>query len=817
MRHRLPLRQAALLLATLLAAVPAWAVKEWYVHYEEGKRYLARNQCKEALASLREAQKLRPKSELGARTYGMDFTDYLPHYYQGVCHVKLGEHATAVLQFNLEEQQGAVRKSPALYKELLKLRADAEQAARNEAEDQERVRRARLALAELQRLRREGEEHYRAGRLDAALAQLVQARKAAELLDPAAQAQVDERIKKIRAEAEEKAELAGRAERIEKALAAGERLLEQGQDSEAKVQFDDVLALEPANARAREGRRRAEEGIMAHTTRQQREALMREGRALYRAGEYEKALRPLSEAAADPANTEAQGLLAEVRRTVAGMRQQTELRQRVEQLLAEAEQLIAARKFPEAMVRLGALLEADPSHVRARERLGLAERMTGDDIFEKIFPNQEPVLLFADAPATRVESATVAVVGLATDDRGLSRIEYRAGPRVIAAQPLAPEGGSLEQPRTFRIEQVFALEPGDNEIAVAVTDTSGVTRLESFRVRRDLRFHETRAFIPSALGAAAALVGAGLGAQALRRRRAVRRRFNPYIAGAPVMDDDMFFGRSKLLARIMNVLHHNSLMITGERRIGKTTFLYHLRKALGADTGTEYKFYPVFIDLQGVTEDGFFHAVMSDVVEGVQPTPETSAALRLRAEEGGYDGRDFSHDLQRVIEELKTRTERKVKLALLIDEVDVLNQFSERINQRLRGIFMKTFSEHLVAVMSGVGIRRTWNSEGSPWYNFFDEVELSTFSREEAEALIRQPVEGFFRYETGAVERIVELSGLKPYVIQKFCVQAINQMLEEGKTVVAVAHVEMVRPSVLAEAREDGEPAAVYRPRQASA
>ena len=75
----------------------------------------------------------------------------------------------------------------------------------------------------------------------------------------------------------------------------------------------------------------------------------------------------------------------------------------------------------------------------------------------------------------------------------------------------------------------------------------------------------------------------------------------------------------------------------------------------------------------------------------------------------------------------------------------MLNEYSERVNQRLRSIFMKTFSEHLVAIMSGVGIKRIWKSEGSPWYNFFDEIELTAFSREEAEALIRQPVEGVFR------------------------------------------------------------------------
>ena len=47
-----------------------------------------------------------------------------------------------------------------------------------------------------------------------------------------------------------------------------------------------------------------------------------------------------------------------------------------------------------------------------------------------------------------------------------------------------------------------------------------------------------------------------------------------------------------------------------------------------------------------------------------------------------------------------------------------------------------TFSEHLVAIMSGVGIKRIWNSEGSPWYNFFDEIELTAFSPEEATFLV---------------------------------------------------------------------------------
>jgi hypothetical protein len=273
------------------------------------------------------------------------------------------------------------------------------------------------------------------------------------------------------------------------------------------------------------------------------------------------------------------------------------------------------------------------------------------------------------------------------------------------------------------------------------------------------------------------------------------------------MSDELFFGRRKLLARILNVLHHNSLLITGERRIGKTTLLYHLRLALQADDQTGYRFFPVQTDLQGVPEEAFFHTIMSDIGEQLGLRPETTGALRFRREEVRYDGRDFSHDLQRVVDELKTRTPLHVKLAMLIDEVDVLNEYSERVNQRLRSIFMKTFSEHLVAIMSGVGIKRLWTSEGSPWYNFFDEVELTAFTREEAEALIREPVEGVFRYEAAAVESILEASDLKPYLTQKFCIHAVNRMLEQGRTTVTTADVDAVRDAVQFEGRSVDEPA----------
>jgi len=805
----MPLRGALLALVLVLATAPAWAVKDWSDLYEDGKQQATHGRCKEALASLAQARRLKPSSELEVRLYGLVFIDYLPYYYEGVCHVKTGDFKAALAAFDAEEKQGAIQKKRELYASLGRLRGEAKKAlddAAAAAAAAEAEKKARALLQELQRLRREGDDLYRQGKLEEALAPLGAAQKVAEGLgDSATQRDIMEFIKKIRTEANDRQEAEARAARIQRDLAEGQQLLQAGKGAEAKLKFADVLGLDPRNARAAEGQTKAEEQILATTTRQARQAAFERGKALFEAGRYDEARGPLSEAGADADNADARRLLGEATRILEGLRKAKETHARTDALLAQAEGLLTERRFAEAWAKLGSVLALDPGNEKAKERSTYAERMTAETAFENIFPNERPTLTFWEPPGAVVEGPTLALHGVATDDRGLVRLEYRLDGQLLRRQDLA------SFPRNQRFDEEFPLQAGRNRISVAAVDTSETPTVASFDITRRLRFYETKAFLPSAGAAALGLLGAGLVVQHARRRRALHRRFNPYIAGAPVMADNMFFGRRKLLNRILNVLHHNSLMITGERRIGKTTFLYHLKKALETDEGTEYQFFPVFTDLQGVPEQGFFHAVMSDVVDSLGLSTATMATLRFRIDDESYDGRDFSHDLQRVVEDLKTRTPRRVKLALLIDEVDVLNDYSERINQRLRSIFMKTFSEHLVAIMSGVGIKRVWTSEGSPWYNFFDEIELAAFAREEAEALIREPVEGVFRFQPEAVEAILAGSQLKPYVIQKFCIHAVSRMLEQRRTTITAADVDAVRDAVQFEGRGQEDPALAAR------
>lgn len=777
------------LVLSLATASPALAAREWYDYYLQARdRDIPAGRWDECVANIRESLRLRPAPARNVQTYGLQFLDYVPHYYLGVCLLEQQEYRAALDAFDRAERAGVVRKT-SLHADLVR--------RRGEAEAGEAARITRRARGEVRRLLREAQELGRRRAWDESLPLLAQAEQLARGLDAETLQAVTREQDRQRAAQKEALDAAARHQRLQQRLSDGERLLEEGRATEATVAFDDALDIDPGNERALAGRRLAEERIQASTTRAARQKALAVGKTLFDAGRYEAALAPLTDACADTTIVEACDLLARARKVLEGLRQQKELRAEIDRLVTQGEERMREGRFPEAQVAFEAVLELDSGHARARERLAEAERRTGEALFARWLPNREPNLVLFEPEDEVVSAPTIMLQGVATDDRGIQRVEFRVGGRLVGE--FVPLGSTADPALSPAFAQELALEPGVNTIEVTAVDTGDLTRSLSFSVRRQLRFHETAWFLPSAAGGAVGLVGLGWGTQRLRRRRALRRRFNPYIAGAPVLDDDMFYGREQLTRRMLSTLHRNSLMITGERRIGKTTFLHHLKRVLAEDTAGEWHFFPVFVDLQGVPEQSFFHALMAEVVDTLQLSPATRDALRFHPEPEGYEAREFAHDLQKVIAELKTRTTRRVKLALLIDEVDVLNEYSESVNQRLRGIFMKSFSENLVAVMSGVGIRRRWKREVSPWYNFFDEIELLPFSRDEAEALVREPVAGVFRWEPRAVERVLELSQLRPYFVQKLCVHALNGMLEDGRSKVRLEDVETARGAVESE------------------
>lgn len=310
---------------------------------------------------------------------------------------------------------------------------------------------------------------------------------------------------------------------------------------------------------------------------------------------------------------------------------------------------------------------------------------------------------------------------------------------------------------------------------------------------------EKRIFQLLLLFASLAVIGFGYVSLEIVQHRwrvseAVRRGYNPYISGEPVRREDMFFGRHELLQRIVSTLHNNSIMIHGERRIGKTTLLYQLANTLRQIDDLDYWFVALYIDLEGTAEEAFFHLLMEEIAQHVRTLEKVDeeqhqvldGLLFHTTLASEYDDRAFSRDLRRVIQLLEEYSarhcgSRQVRLILLLDEMDTLSRYNHLIQQQLRRIFMREFAASVGAVVAGIEINKDWERVESPWFNLFNEIAMQPFSREEAIQLLVEPVRGYYIFEPDVIEFILQQSDGRPHRIQQYALEAVNEMLRHKR------------------------------------
>jgi hypothetical protein len=112
------------------------------------------------------------------------------------------------------------------------------------------------------------------------------------------------------------------------------------------------------------------------------------------------------------------------------------------------------------------------------------------------------------------------------------------------------------------------------------------------------------------------------------------------------------------------------------------------------------------------------------MLEAVHPFLPLENRRESSSDRRRYSHRQFADDMRRVIRAARSPGASRPKIVLLIDDLDEMQRFDPRTAQRLRGLFMTGLSDHLVMVATAVHIDKRWELEGSPWYNFFEEIEL---------------------------------------------------------------------------------------------
>jgi tetratricopeptide (TPR) repeat protein len=780
----------ALVAAVLLGIAAPARADYWYEHYARAESALEAEEWSRAVQELQEALERKGDSGARVRSYGMKVIAYFPYLKLGIAYYHLGQVEAALQAFQTEQQLGAIQASESDLAELeryrrLALRAQ-QQAAQREADRIAQI--VRESLAEAQILERQG-------RLPAAMEALGKG-LAVDPSNSDAVAMMD-RLRTAAVELERRQEDEARVADL---VARGRALLGDEEYAEASSLFRQALSVRP-DTEAEELLARAQEGLRAQVrsdrdAREQRQVVasrVAEARDLEAAGRLSEALDRLQPVlASDPDNTDG----VELQERILRVQRDTVRRDSVARALADAESELTVGRFEGAISAANRALAIDPGNAAALEYVRsayreISRRLLGSQTIENI----PPAIRFADLRQDQDDGSRLQVVR--SPDFRLNGVIIDNSPvdvRFLGPADREVEGTSASQPvgeyyvTEFSLSDILA--EGPSTYRLVATDSAGLSSSSEYMVVYTPPFFRSPWFIVTLVAVPIGVVAGAWARRARRRRRLVSRRFNPYIAGAPVLDRRLFFGRDQLVERILQTIHNNSLLLYGERRIGKTSLQHHLKRRLQRLEDPVYDFHPVYVDLQGTPEERFFATLAEDVFGELGPVlGDLTPSAEL---DSGYGYRELVRDLRNVIKTLEASSSKRIKLVLLIDEVDELNDYDPRINQRLRSLFMKSFAENLVAVVSGVEIRKQWEKEGSPWYNFFEEIEVTAIGRDDAEALIRRPVQDVFKFDHGVVDRIIELTDSKPYAIQRFCVALVNRLHELDRRTITVADVEAV-------------------------
>ena len=246
---------------------------------------------------------------------------------------------------------------------------------------------------------------------------------------------------------------------------------------------------------------------------------------------------------------------------------------------------------------------------------------------------------------------------------------------------------------------------------------------------------------------------------------------NPYIAGAPVVETRMFFGREDIFEWIEKSLGgqyaDHILVVHGQRRVGKTSVLKQLGNRLPK------RYVPIFFDLQGRTHttlDRFLWWLAREIARVLKQ--ERSIDVPLPEKDAFTADPDYfeNHFLPELLPVLKGSV-----LLLTFDEFDNLEE--EEIKEALA----RPLVDYLRRVMGTEGLnfiysigssgRKLENMQAS-YTEFFKTAlyrKISFLSKDQVDKLITEPVKGLLEYEKGAIDLIYQIAFGHPYFTQLIC------------------------------------------------
>jgi hypothetical protein len=246
---------------------------------------------------------------------------------------------------------------------------------------------------------------------------------------------------------------------------------------------------------------------------------------------------------------------------------------------------------------------------------------------------------------------------------------------------------------------------------------------------------------------------------------------NPFYHRGPVADPAFFFGRTREMSYLFDLLRKGqSVSLSGPRRIGKTSLLVHLTnpEIAAAHSCPPERMTFLLLDggtLDGVPEEAFYGAVDGALGGQAQSVPYADFLERIR--------RDFS-DPGRY-------------LVVLMDEFELLAanpQFGPALFNRLRGLAAQYPIRFVTASKDPLWKLGRAHAEtlASPFFNFFAPLTLGPLEDAEARDLLTVLSAKAGKTFTGrSLDTILGLSGPHPLFLQVCGYRAFEAASDDGE------------------------------------
>lgn len=293
--------------------------------------------------------------------------------------------------------------------------------------------------------------------------------------------------------------------------------------------------------------------------------------------------------------------------------------------------------------------------------------------------------------------------------------------------------------------------------------------------------------------------------------------FEKLANGGPVTDTSMFYGRNEFIERITQAIiqaDSKQVVIYGQKRSGKSSVLYHLKKALENTNKTFCISFSLGDVYETLSSSTFFYKILSLIEEELEnisfehkEVPVYKCPSYSEFKENPNPADLFRKEIRifkRTCSLMGSWKDKK--LVIMIDEFTYLftaiktNKVSDAIMKQWKAITQNKDSM-FSSVLVGQDVFPMFKDEFPNEFGVTQDERLTYLSKNDALRLIEEPIgktkSNRNRFIGDSLDTIIEYTSCNPYYIQIFCARLVSEMNRKKYIEITSADVKEIADSFI--------------------